>query len=149
MPNKEKQKTIRALFSIEPEPSEAVVETKAFDHKIESERVVKRLINIVNEHHRSSLPLGVSIDQPLLRIITAALREHAQGEEGRLDLNGCDEILSHCLTRLFEELVEEPSNILYTTPTSPESTQYDAMDSSFWIDCLNLLEQRFDPAKIN
>ena len=52
-----------------------------------------------------------------------------------------DEIESHCLNRLFEELVEEPSNILYVTPTGPSTTRYDSMDPSFWIECLDLLER--------
>jgi alpha-galactosidase len=47
---------------------------------------------------------------------------------------------THVLTRLFEELVEEPSNILFTTTTGPETTRYDAMDATFWLECLDLME---------
>jgi hypothetical protein len=75
-----------------------------------------------------------------LSIVTAALRDHAKGGRGELELEDCDEILSHCLTRLYEELVEEPSNILFTTATGPDSIKYDAMDPTFWIECLDLLE---------
>ena len=74
-------------------------------------------------------------------IVIAALRDHANGGLGTLKLNDYDEIESHCLNRLFEELVEEPSNILYVTPTSPSTTRYNSMDPSFWIECLDLLER--------
>ena len=50
-----------------------------------------------------------------------------------------DEI--HALTRLFEELVEEPSNILFTTITGPETTRYDGMDTALWLECLDAIEK--------
>ena len=75
-----------------------------------------------------------------LSIVINALRDHAQGGQGILQLAGLDEIQAHCINRLYEELVEEPSNILYSTPTGPSTTRYDSMEPSFWIECLDLLE---------
>lgn len=39
-----------------------------------------------------------------------------------------DEIHAHVLDRFFEELVGEPSNVLFTARTGPDSIRYDAMD---------------------
>jgi len=39
--------------------------------------------------------------------------------------------------------VEEPSNILYLVQTGPDTTRYDAMDSAFWIECLDLLQKQY------
>lgn len=149
MSNKQTTRTVRSLFSIEPEKLETPEATQEIaDRKLEAKRVVDRLTNIVAEHQRASQPLGASIESSELKIVTTALRDHALGGSGELTLEGCDEILSHCLTRLFEELVEEPSNILYATPTGPDSNRYDAMDISFWIDCLDLLAKRSMPITV-
>jgi hypothetical protein len=53
-----------------------------------------------------------------------------------------DAIHAHVLNRLFEELVEEPSNILYAKPNADGSKPagYQAMDVPFWLECLDLLE---------
>ena len=59
----------------------------------------------------------------------------------------CDEIHGYCLNRLFDELVEEPSNILFTTKTGPDTIRYDAMNASFWIECLDLMEASFSSPK--
>ena len=56
-----------------------------------------------------------------LRSVLKSLRDHASGGAG-LPVSGArDEIHGYCLNRLFEELVEEPSNILFTTNTRPDS----------------------------
>ena len=110
------------------------------DRRLEATRVLKRLLAIVAEHRRASLGLGVVLGGREIRVVTVALRDHAKGGSGALQLEGCDEILAHCLTRLYEELVEEPSNIFYSTVTGPDTIRYDAMDSQFWVECLDLLE---------
>ena len=61
----------------------------------------------------------------------------------RIYFNPENAIHAHVLTRLFEELVEEPSNILFTTVTGPETTRYDAMNPSFWLECLDLMEKTY------
>ncbi len=87
--------------------------------------------------------LGIQFTAEDIRAVIACLRDHAKGGPG-LPIQGTrDEIHTHVLTRLFEELVEEPSNILFTTITGPESTRYDAMSPSFWLECLDLMEADF------
>ena len=111
------------------------------NRKTEAKRVIKRIFGIILEHREASLQLDVDLGWEELSIVIAALRDHANGGLGTLKLNDYDEIESHCLNRLFVELVEEPSNILYVTPTSPNTTRYNSMDPSFWIECLDLLER--------
>ena len=134
--------TVRPLFQIEKEePILPADKPEIVDRSAEAKRVVKRISNIIEEHRQASLPLGVKLEGSELLVVINALRDHAQGGSGSLELGERDEIQSHCLNRLFEELVEEPSNILYVTKTGPDSTRYDAMDSSFWGECLDLLEK--------
>ena len=39
----------------------------------------------------------------------------------------------------------EPSNVLFTTRTGPDSIRYDAMEPDFWIECLDLMERTLCP----
>lgn len=133
---------VRALFKVEEEdlimPGDR---PEIVNRKTEIKRVVKRISSLIDEHQQASDSLGIQFETSDLLIVINALRGHAGGGSGALSLGGYDEITAHCLNRLFEELVEEPSNILYTTLTENGSTRYDAMDSSFWIECLNQLEK--------
>ena len=106
------------------------------NRKTEAKRVIKRISGIILEHREASLQLDVELNWEELSIVIAALGNHASGGQGTLKLTDYDEIESHCLNRLFEE----PSNILYVTPTGPSTTRYYSMDPSFWIECLDLLE---------
>jgi len=140
MSQKNSSTTVRALFQVEEEIPLPSDKPEITNRKAEAKRVVKRISSLIVEHCDASLSLGVELGADELRIVIDSLRDHAKGGSGVLDLSDRDEIASHCLKRLFEELVEEPSNILYTTSTGPGSTRYDAMDSSFWIECLDLLQ---------
>ena len=134
--------TIRPLFNInEEEPTPPVDAPEIVNRPQEAKRVVKRITSIIDEHKQACLSLRVTLDATELSIVIAALRDHAKGGSGTLDLSQHDEIASHCLQRLFEELVEEPSNILYATSTGADTIRYDAMESSFWIECLDLLQK--------
>ena len=138
--------TIRSLFKVdEEEPSPPADAPEIINRPEEAQRVIKRISTIIDEHRHASLSLGVKLETTELSIVIAALRDHAKGGPGTLDLSNRDEIQSHCLRRLFEELVEEPSNILYSTTTGTDSVRYDAMESSFWIECLDLLEKNNNP----
>lgn len=146
MPSKDHLETIRPLFKIEDEELPAPVDApEIVNRPQEAKRVVKRVSAIIEDHRQASLALQVELDATQLRIVIAGLRDHAKGGAGNLDLSPYDEIQSHCLNRLFEELIEEPSNILYATKTGKDSIRYDAMESSFWIECLDLLEKSFEP----
>lgn len=146
MPPNNIPETVRPLFQIEENnPSPPADKPEIVDRAVEAKRVVKRISTIIEEHYQASLGLNFELEATELCIVIAALRDHAKGGPGSLELSGYDEIQSHCLNRLFEELVEEPSNILYATSTGSDSIRYDAMDSSFWIECLDLLEKNITP----
>ena len=72
----------------------------------------------------------------------AALRDHADGGSGSPVPGARDDIHAHVLNRLFDELVEEPSNILFAKPNADGSkpSGYQAMDVTFWRDCLDAWE---------
>ena len=143
-------KTVRQLFEMGSEiPSNPEVEQKIQDRKGEAKRVVKRLSTIFEDHKDAALPLKIKLSSEDLRLVINALRNHANGGSGSPVSGSQDEIHGYCLNRLFEELVEEPSNILFTTKTGPDTLRYDAMNASFWIECLDLMESTFAIPRTN
>ena len=141
MSSEETPKTVRPLFEMGSEiPSNPEVDQEIQDRKGESERVVKRLTTIFEDHKDAAIPLKIKLSSQDLRLVLKALRDHAKGGSGSPVSGSRDEIHGYCLNRLFDELVEEPSNILFTTKTGPDTMRYDAMNASFWIECLDLME---------
>ena len=110
------------------------------DPAAEAMRIVKRLAGIVEDHRNAATALNIELTAEDLKSVISALKEHAKGKPGLPVPNSRDEIHGYCLNRLFEELVEEPSNILFTTQKGTNSVRYDAMNASFWVECLDLLE---------
>lgn len=136
----------RQLNAVEDEPEEAPRPPQAFRERgAEAARVLKRLMVIAGDHARSAKALGIELQPDDLRAVIGALRDHASGGRGLPVPGARDEVHAHVLDRFFEELVEEPSNILFTTPTGPDSIRYDAMDPGFWLECLDLLERTLCP----
>ena len=141
MNSEEPPKTVRPLFEMGSEiPSNPEVEQEIQDRKGEAKRVVKRLTTIFEDHKAAAMPLKIKLSSEDLRLVMKALRDHAKGGSGSPVSGSRDEIHGYCLNRLFDELVEEPSNILFTTKTGPDTMRYDAMNASFWIECLDLME---------
>lgn len=106
----------------------------------EKTRVTRRLLVALGHHEVSAERLGTKLQKQDLRNVFSALREHAK-TGSKPNLQGRDEIHQYILESMFAELVDEPSNILYTTKTGPDSLRYDAMKPDFWCECLDLLEQ--------
>ena len=141
MSSEEPPKTVRPLFEMGSEiPSNPQVEQEIQDRKGEATRVVKRLTTIFEDHKDAAIPLKIKLGSEDLRLVIKALRDHANGGSVSPVSGSRDEIHGYCLNRLFDELVEEPSNILFTTKTGPDTLRYDAMNASFWIECLDLME---------
>ena len=137
---------VRPLFEMgteTPRPVEAKQEME--DPAGEAKRIVKRLAAIVEDHRQAAIPLEIDLNSEDLSAVIAALKEHARGKEGTPVPGARDEIHGYCLNRLFEELVEEPSNILFTTQKGAETIRYDAMNAAFWIECLDLFEAMYCP----
>ena len=141
-----KPKTVRRLFDFgqhTPPPVEA--EQIMADPVSEMKNIVKRLMVIFGDHRQAAIPLNIKLNSADLQCVINALRNHAKGGQG-LPVEGArDEVHGHCLNRLFEELVEEPSNILFTTKKGPDSIRYDAMNAAFWIECLDHMESVYCP----
>jgi hypothetical protein len=136
----------RRLIRAEGEPEEAGRPPQAIENRgAEAARVLKRLMILAGDHARSATALGIELRTDDLRAVIAALRDHARGGTGLPVPVARDEVHAHVLDRFFEELVEEPSNILFTTATGPDSIRYDAMDPGFWLECLDLLEHTLCP----
>lgn len=135
---------IRSLFEKGSEvPPTPDVKQEIGDRKAEAKRIVKRLSGIVEEHRQAAKPLSIQLSGKDLACVLNALREHAQGKPGKPVSGSRDEIHAYCLDRLFDELVEEPSNILFTTQTGSKTIRYDAMSADFWMECLDLMEATF------
>lgn len=141
MESDQSPKTIRPLFDVLPPPPEKKQEIG--DRKAEAKRIVKRLASIVEDHRQAAIPLNIELGAHEISSVLRALRDHARGGAGKPVPGANDEIHGYCLDRLFDELVEEPSNILFTTKTGPDTIRYDAMNASFWIECLDLMEATY------
>ncbi len=115
------------------------------DLKSEASQILKRMLIIIGDHAKSAEHLKIRLEPKDLHAIITTLRQHAKGEWIEHVVGERDEIRQHVLDSLFSELVEEPSSILFTTQTSPDSIRYEAMEASFWIECLNLLEKTISP----
>jgi len=137
-------KPIRPLFEMGTEaPTPPEVKQEMEHPQQEAQRIVKRVAAIVEDHRQAAISLKISLNTDDLRAVIHSLREHARGGAGTPVSGGRDEIHSYCLDRLFEELVEEPSNILFTTQKGNDAIRYDAMNASFWLECLDLFEQTY------
>jgi len=125
------------------ESAAPIEEQQKMDNPKEATRIVERLNAIVQDHKRGSKQINIDLGVDDVRSVVGALKEHANGGGGTPVPGARDEIHGYCLNRLFEELVEEPSNILFTTQKGHDSVKYDAMTASFWLECLELFELRY------
>lgn len=143
MKGEERPETTRPLFDFVPPPPES--QREIANRKEEAKRVVKRLAAIVEDHRQSALPLDLELGAKDIACVLNSLRDHARGGTGTPVEGARDEVHGYCLNRLFDELVEEPSNILFTTKTGPDTMRYDAMSTEFWLECLDYMEATFCP----
>lgn len=127
-----------------PEPTKPPQEIE--DRKGETKRIVNRLMAIIEDHRTSALRLGIRLDAVLLEIVLRALEAETRREDPAPILAQGDEIRTYAATALYEELLEEPSNILFTTQVNPDVIRYEAMEAAFWVECLAALRQKIIPS---
>jgi len=142
------KKPLRSLFkqgTATPASLEAKQEIE--NPKEEAQRIIKRLYYIVEDHKRAAQQLDINLGVSDLSLVVASLKDHAKGGEGVPVSGARDEIHGYCLNRLFEELVEEPSNILFTTQKGADTVSYNSMNASFWLECLDLFELTYCPSQ--
>jgi hypothetical protein len=109
------------------------------DRKGEAKRIVKRLLAIIADHHSSADCIGVALDPGLLLQVVAALEAETRNEDPSPLLRHEDEVRAYLMRALYEELLEEPSNILFTTQVNEDVVRYEAMEAGFWRECLGEL----------
>lgn len=124
----------------ELEPSKPPQEIE--DRKGESRRIVKRLLAIIEEHRVSALRMGFTLDAAALDTVIRALEAETRKENPAGILADADEIRTYILTALYEDLLAEPSNILFTTHIAKDVVRYEAMEAAFWIDCVAALRHQ-------
>ena len=114
----------------------------AEDRDAEIGRVVKRLLAIVREHRASARRVGSPLDREALDSVLEALRTESFGGDPRSRLHHADPVAAWLRRALFEDLLEEPSNVLFTTRIDDETIRYEAMEAAFWRECLAELGHR-------
>jgi hypothetical protein len=114
------------------------------DRKGELRRIVKRLLAIIEEHRVSALRLEIALDATAIDTVLRALEAETRREDpGPILQEGGNEIRTYVLTSLYEELLEEPSNILHTTHIAEGVVRYEAMEAAFWQECVASLREYF------
>ncbi len=125
-----------------PEISPSRTPQEIEDRKGEAKRIVKRLLAIIADHHSSADHIGVALDQALLLKVVSALEAETRDEDPTPLLHDDDEVAAYLMRALYEELLEEPSNILFTTQVNPDTVRYEAMEVGFWRECLAELKRQ-------
>lgn len=112
------------------------------DRSAEAKRVVKRLLALIADHHQSASRIDVELDAAALHSVVLALEAESRGENPSSHLQTGGELIRYVKNALYEELLEEPSNILFTTRVNAEVTRYEAMEVAFWRECLAELRRQ-------
>ena len=112
------------------------------DRKGETARVVKRLLALIEDHRVSATRLGITLDAPAIDVVLRALEAETRREDPTPILKHGEEVRSYVLTALYEELIAEPSNILFTTQVSEDIIRYEAMEAAFWAECIAALRKK-------
>ena len=76
-----------------------------------------------------------------------ALEAETRREDPTPILKHGEEVRCYVLTALYEELIAEPSNILFTTQVSEDILRYEAMEAAFWAECIAALRKKLTPVK--
>lgn len=127
---------VEGLF---PEATQGRLKVK--NASAEVRRVMKRLMVMLTPHFESAQRMGVILGADDLRAVIQALIAEADQLSPDPHLQ-CPEELRHYLRRtMFDELVGEPSNVLYTTKINDEVVRYEAMPPDFWKSCLLALRE--------
>lgn len=139
----------QSFRSIPPLPEfEAVKPPQEIDDRSgETRRVVKRLLAIIEDHRVSAQRMGVPLDAAALECILHALEvETKNGDPAAVLSAGDDVVRNYVLTALYDDLLAEPSNILFTTQVAEDVVRYEAMDGVFWQECVAATRQVLSPA---
>ncbi len=112
------------------------------DRDAETRRVVHHLSAIVREHRASSRRIGSPLDECALRAVFDALRVESLDGDPQSLLQHPEPVAAWLRQALFEDLLEVPGNVFFTTHLDEETVRYEAMEVGFWRDCLEELVER-------
>jgi hypothetical protein len=112
------------------------------DRKREMRPIIKRLSAMIEEHRASALRMDSILDAEMLDRVLHALEAEARDEDPAAILADPNVIRAYLLESLYEDLLAEPSNILFTTKVSEDVVRYEAMDAAFWQECVAALRQK-------
>lgn len=105
-------------------------------------RFVSRLLAIVREHRASARRVGSPLDEEDLEDILEALRIESFGGDPRPLLHHPEPVAAWLRRALFEDLLEEPGNVFFTTRIDDETIRHEVMEADFWRECLEELGNR-------
>ncbi len=108
----------------------------------ETSRIIKRLLAILEEHRAAALRMNFFFDANTLDTVLRALEAETCSEDPFAILADPDEIRSYILASLYEDLLAEPSNILFTTQVTEDVVRYEAMEAAFWKECVAGLREK-------
>ncbi len=97
---------------------------------------------IIADHHSSADHIGIALDQILLLKGASAQEPGTRNENPSPLLHDADEVLASLLRAIYEELLEEPGNILFTTQVNPGTVRCEVMEIGFWRECLAKLKRQ-------
>lgn len=115
------------------------------DRKGEIRRILKRLLAIIEEHRLIALRMSIVLDADAIQQVLLALEAETRREDPHPYLRTGDEVRTYVLTSLYEDLLAEPSNILFTTHIAKDVVRYEAMEVAFWKECVAALRQKLSP----
>ena len=116
------------------------------DPQGEQRRVLKRLQGLIEVHQESAVRMNVALEVEDVLTVVDALEAEAEAEHrDPLRLLSCaDELREYVRITLYDEMLLEPSNVFLATPVSADTTRYEAMPRTFWIDCLRALRKDWE-----
>lgn len=136
-----KIKNIPHTQVLEPQPTAPSQIPQA---KEEIQRIVRRLRSLLLPHFQSATRMGTSLGPDDLRAAVAALLAEADGLSPDPHLHCPDPIQLYLRRTMYEELLEEPSNIFFTTRVRSDVIRYEAMPRDFWKQCLMAFQAQFN-----
>ena len=127
--------------SFGPTPARAIKDAPS-----EQRRVVRRLQALIESHQESAVYMNVALEAEDVLTVIDALEAEAEAEQSDPlhPLKCPDEVREHARFSLYDEMLGEPSNVFLATPVSADTTRYEAMPRSFWLDCLRALRSEWE-----
>jgi len=127
-------------------PEEAKDRVQITDQPAEIRRVLKRIRTLFEPHFSSAERMEIALGPDDLLAVIDALLAESEGLSPQPHLECAEELRKYLRSAMFDDLVGEPSNVLYTTQVNEGVVRYDAMPVDFWRKCLIALREQLTSA---